>query len=401
MPRIVATIVACCFSLAAFAADSTPPLAETYLHQGKFAAGETALLLALDANSNDDEARFGLGIIQFFRAIENLGQALHEYGAISENTSLPFLRLPVPRNERPAAISYRAWGRVLDAFSADLSRAEATLAAVKTEDVKLRLRLANIQFDFAGDGKSRTPLIEVLKKLNNGRPFDFQNRNPDFRIHFDRGDVAWLRAYCHVLGAMVNFYRSVDEEFGFERRMRGIFPRIEGTVDQIEPDWQNGLTIKDVSRLRRARLHLLAVCELNHETWKYIRSEEDNDYEWLSNSKQTEQLGLPITDQQIDAWLSMVKELDQLLQGKSLFPGELLAWFGASQDYQGRGLNVQKLFDDPPTDLFNMTRIREKGIDAKYMESTKDKKPLNVAMLFQSFQFFDGPFGFARAARLN
>jgi hypothetical protein len=275
------------------------------------------------------------------------------------------------------------------------------LAAVKNEDVKLRLRLASIQFDFAGNGQDRTQLIEVLKKLNNGRPFDFQIRNPDFRIHFDRGDVAWLRAYCHVLGAMVSVYRAVDEEFGFESRMRGIFPRIEGPANAIEPDWMNGLSIKDAPRLRRARLHLLAVCELNHETWQYIRSEEDNDYEWLSNSKQTEQLGLPITDQQIDAWLSMVKELDQLLQGKSLFPGELLLLFGTQQDYQGRGLNVQKLFDDPPTDLFNMTRIREKGIDAKYMESTKDKKPLNVAMLFQSLQFFDGPFGFARAARLN
>jgi hypothetical protein len=146
-------------------------------------------MLRLDAKPADDEARFGLGVIQFVRAVENLGRALHEYGAVSEKATQPFLRLPVPKNDTPSAISYRALGRVLDAFAADLKRAEKTLAGIKYDQVKLRLRLAGVTLDFAGTGEKPTKLLDLLVRLNGGR-FDWQKKNPDFRAHFDRGDVA-------------------------------------------------------------------------------------------------------------------------------------------------------------------------------------------------------------------
>lgn len=95
--QMVAALVVACFSMSVVAEELPPPLVESYLHQGKFAEGEAALSRGLDANPNDDEARFSLGIVQFFRAVENLGQALHEYGAISENSNAIFLRLPVPK----------------------------------------------------------------------------------------------------------------------------------------------------------------------------------------------------------------------------------------------------------------------------------------------------------------
>ena len=58
---------------------------------------------------------------------------------------------------------------MLDAFAAELNRAEATLAGIKDDNVKLRLRLAKINFDFAGTGEDRTTLIALLTKLNEGR----------------------------------------------------------------------------------------------------------------------------------------------------------------------------------------------------------------------------------------
>ena len=66
--------------------------------------GEQALLLALEKNSGDDQARFGLGILQFTRAVERFGQSLHQYGARADNTRVPFLRVPVPKNDNPHAI---------------------------------------------------------------------------------------------------------------------------------------------------------------------------------------------------------------------------------------------------------------------------------------------------------
>ena len=73
MTRLLVLVAFCNMAVPVFAADPPPPLAEKFLHDGMFAEGETALLLALDSNPKNDEARFGLGVIQFLRAVENLG----------------------------------------------------------------------------------------------------------------------------------------------------------------------------------------------------------------------------------------------------------------------------------------------------------------------------------------
>lgn len=328
---------------------------------------------------------------------------MHEYGTVSENATQPFLRLPVPRNEKPSAISYKALGRVLDAFATDLGRAETTFADIKDDDVKLRLRLSEIAFDFTGTGKDRKTLLQLLTSLN-GRPFEFQKANPDFRVHFDRGDVAWLRAYCHVLGAMVEGYRAVDEEAGFERRVRGIFPNVEASTKKPENIQWQGLKVVDAPRLRRMRLHLVMVCELNRETWTHIRKETDDDYEWLPHPKQSDQLGLPLTDQRIDAWLSMMAQWEGLLKGELLLSGRFLQGqlrlFKLEHD-PGQGLNVKNLLDDPRYDLLNWERIKTEGIDAKYLEAEEGKQVFDLDAIFTVFQVFNGPFGFAYAARFN
>ncbi len=397
MTRLVILFAVSSIAASACAASPPPPLAEKFLHDGKFAEGEMASLLALDANPRDDEARFGLGVIQFLRSVENLGKALYEYGAVSEKATQPFLRLPVPKNDKPSAISYKALGRVLDAFAADLDRAEATLAGIKDNKVKLRLRLAKITFDFAGTGKDRTTLIDLLTGLNRGR-FNFQKANPDFRVHFDRGDVAWLRAYCHLMSGTVEGYRAVDEEAGFEGRVKEIFPKIEAPSTKTEPNWISGLKVVDAPRLRRMRLHLVAVCELNRETWQYIRKETDDDYEWLPHPKQTDQLGLPLTDERIDAWLRMMAQWEGLLKGERLLPSELIP---IAVNHKEGGLNLKKLLDNPPVDLLNWERIQKKGIDAKYLEAEEGKQMFSVEAVAAVLQLFDGPFGFAYAARLN
>jgi hypothetical protein len=399
MTRLLILFAVCPVAVSVCAAGPSPPLAEKFLHDGKFADGESASLLALDAKPADDEARFGLGVIQFVRAVENLGKALHEYGAVSEKATQPFLRLPVPKNHKPSAVSYKALGRVLDAFAADLGRAEATLADIKDNEVKLRLRLAEITFDFTGTGNDHTTLLELLTGLSRVR-FDFQRDNPEFRVHFDRGDVAWLRAYCHLLSAMVEGYRAVDEEAGFEERMKHIFPKVEAPAKEAEPDWFRGLRVVDAPRLRRMRLHLVSVCELNRETWQHIRAETDDDYEWLPNPKQTDQLGLPLTNERIDAWLGMMAQGEGLLKGERLVPSDLLLIVDGNHR-KGQGLNLKKLLDDPPADLFNVERIRKNSINAKYLEAEKGKTVFNMDAVWAVIQLFDGPFGFAYAARLN
>ena len=398
--RLLVLVVCGALPAVAFAADPPPTSpAEKYLHSGKLADGETALLLTLDEKPTDDEARFGLGVVQFVRAVENLGRALYEYGAVSDKSNTPFLRLPVPKNEKPSAISYKALGRVLDAFAADLMRAEKTLAEITDDKVKLKLRLADIALDFTGRGDKRTKLLDLLTTLNGGR-FDFQKKNPDLRAHFDRGDVAWLRAYCHLLAAGVEAYRSVDEEAGFEERVKDVFPKVEATGKKADPEWANTLHVVDAPRLRRVRLHLVAVCELNRETWKHIRAETDDDFEWLPHPKQTDQLDLPLTDERIDAWLAMMEQWEGLLKGERLLAGMWIR-FAYDKHPEGQGLNLKKLLDDPPADLFNFNRLKEQGIAAKYLEAEKGKKAFDLNAVVAVFNLLNGPFGFAYAARFN
>src|SRR5262249_37535957 len=133
------------------------PLVEAYLLKGQFAEGEAALLGRLKDFPKDDQARFGLGALQFVRAIEHLGQQLHRYGLRSDRgqqLNIPFLRLPVPANPRPKACTYPAVRKVFEELIADLQKAEATLADVQNEQVKLPLHPGSIRLDLVGDGKA-------------------------------------------------------------------------------------------------------------------------------------------------------------------------------------------------------------------------------------------------------
>ena len=95
------------------------------------------------------------------------------------------------------------------------------------------------------------------------------------------------------------------------------------------------------ARLGRLRRHLTKVTELNRETWKNIRAETDDEHEWLPNAKQQGVLGLPVRDNMIDAWLTMMAELEALLNGNRTLPKIYLS-------KTGQGLNLRKLLDEPP-----------------------------------------------------
>lgn len=78
------------------------PLVESYLRKGESAAGGTALHAHLAKQPTDAQAQFGLGVVEFFSAVETLGQSFHRYG-LRDSTGwwgmgLPLLRLPVPEN---------------------------------------------------------------------------------------------------------------------------------------------------------------------------------------------------------------------------------------------------------------------------------------------------------------
>src|SRR5207302_7134704 len=118
--------------------------------------GAKALQDRLKEAPKDDQARFGLGVLQFLQTFEHLGGSLHKYGLRTEKA---FLRPPpqvkefLPQNPNPEMLTYMAARQLVQTFIDDLVKAEATLAEVTDPAVKLPLHVGLIKIDPFGRGK--------------------------------------------------------------------------------------------------------------------------------------------------------------------------------------------------------------------------------------------------------
>ncbi|HEX4131915.1 MAG TPA: hypothetical protein VHZ24_17920 [Pirellulales bacterium] len=381
-------------ALAPCSATAAEALVEKYLYAGNLAEGQRALEAALAADAGDDTARFGLGVLQIVRGVERLGQSLHKYGVKTEHNNVPFLRLPVPPNDAPSPISYADLRRMLDDFDRDLAAAEATLSKVTSDDVKLPLRLALIRLDLTGSGHAGDKLIDILKKITMRQQFAFLDDNPEFLVAFDRGDVAWLRAYCHLLMGMLDAYLAFDAERLFQLTAQEMFAKPKGVfagdADERRERWSEisrETRFQEPRRLGQFRRHFVAITTLNDETWKYIRAETDDDHEWLPNPKQTGVLGLPVRDEMIDAWLAGMTEARKLFDGERTLPP-----FLARGD---KRLNLKIFLDDPPAKIVG---VGLEPLDDKYFT---DEPPVDFDVLGRFFAVMNDPMAVAYAAWFN
>lgn len=369
--------------LALPASAAEPPLVEQYLHSGQLVLGEQVLERELKKNPKNDQLRFGLGVLRLALGIERMSQTMHEYGAKSNDL---FGIAPVLENPDPNTITYTKLRGLLDDGRRGFLGIDATLAGITDNNVMLPLRLAKIKLDLDGDGKATDDFSTILLKFLGNRP-EFLTKNPDFLVHFDRGDVAWLRSYCHVAAGTIDFILSIDLKTEFELNELGPFPKVRpkfaGTEDERKEKLQKArevIRFAEPARLTRVREHFVMVAKLNRETWRYIRAETDNDHEWLPNPKQTSVIGLPINAAMVDGWLEAMDELESILEGKKLLPIGLLV------PTEGKGLNLKTVLDDPPASL-DLSKLRIKGVDAKYLEKGADA---DMNKLFAAFRLFEG-----------
>lgn len=91
----------------------------------------------------------------------------------------------------------------------------------------------------------------------------------------------------------------------------------------------------------------------------------------------------------------MMEQLEGLLEGERLITD--LNFVSAASAEKGLGLNLRKVLDDPPAGFSNTLN----WIDEKYYEAAKDKKTFEVITVIGLIPLFQGPLGFAYAARLN
>lgn len=188
---------------------------------------EAALKAALVLQPRDDNLRFRLGAAQTARAVERVGQALYRHGFGNQQGAwlwmlTPPVPLRVPTNPQPSPLTYGELRRILSTWCDDLARAEATLAEIRDPNVAFAVRIGQIRLDMDGDGVATER--ERLISFDSGPSV----------ARFDRADVAWWRAYCHLLMAFTEFYLAYDTAEFFDRTATLVFPAARVSQPLVE-----------------------------------------------------------------------------------------------------------------------------------------------------------------------
>jgi hypothetical protein len=346
-----------------------PPRVERYLTEGRLADGQRELAGYLKENPADDQARFGLGTLQFVRSVEHLAQTLYQFGAVGPKSRLtqqiPFLRIAVPENPAPDKVRYADVRRMLQNLLDDLTVAEKTLAEIKDEKVKLPLHFGLIRLDVNGDGQTADSevLWKIYAELNRGIRLgeEFAPEHAEaFTIVFDYGDVHWLRGYCHLLSATCEAVLAYDQQDLFNAVAHQLFDRpdvpalpreifigrdannpwMDDIADAIAGIHLSRFPLKEPERMKASLAHLEAVIDHSRQSWKAIQAEKDDDREWIPNSKQTGVIpGVRVSAEIIAGWHEFLDEAEKLLSGKKLIPH----WrFNARY-----GINLRRVFLEP------------------------------------------------------
>ncbi|WP_298859567.1 hypothetical protein [uncultured Gimesia sp.] len=343
---------------------SAAPLAEEYLTSGKLSDGVTALKSQLKKAPDDDEARFGLGVVQFFQSFEHLGSSLYKYGLRTEGAfgGMPAqFRELLPQNPKPETISYSDVRQILQIWINDLNAAEKTLSAVKDPKVTLPLHVAKIKIDLIGTGSLRD-VTYLMRTVNTPREREAANKADKFVIGFDRGDADWLAGYCNFLAAWGEIMLAVDGQEIFNCTAHLYFEKVDTPYPFLLEGSRNfddvwrfdrplisdilafihlwRFEMKEPARMKVALAHLEDMQLHAKSMWKYYLAETDDENEWIPNPKQTGVLRVKVSQEMLDTWLAVLDETGLVLQGKKLIP----FWRGKPGK---QGVNLRRVFTEP------------------------------------------------------
>lgn len=331
-------------------------LAVSHLKAGTLADGEAALAGFAESDPDNADARLGLGVIRFMRAIENLSQGLYAYGLKPpESFMVPALRLPVPPNPDPEPITYQDFRALIQAYVDDLALAEETLAGVGASDVELVLDLAAIRYDVDGDGtvQDGERFLDVIQRVSGMRP---RQMPASLAFAFDTGDAYWLRGYCHALMAVGEFFLAHHWQESFDPSFFHLFPAMQspfrdalappsGTMnDEAAPiaDFISFLHIRwpvsEPARIAAVRIHLKEVIAQSRKSWDAIEAETDDNREWIPNPAQTTPFAtLQVDAERLASWRQVLDEAEAVLDGEKLVPHWRFA----------QGFNLRRVFEEP------------------------------------------------------
>ena len=354
---LMLTVFCSLLPVAASAGWEETPYVE-FLIEGRLAEGAEAIGAHLEEEPGDAQAQYALGVTRLLQAVEGLAQDLHRYGLRPNSPRLPFVRLPVPKNDSPEKLTYEAWRDVLQRFVDNLDTASAELARVESDDVKLMLPVGMIRLDLDGDGEAGEDetFWKVFTRVA-WRAAKLSNEQMVFPIGFDKADVHWMIGYTHLLRALAEAWLAHDTREFFGQTAHFFFEGAANPYSSLSTGERGGrfnaeliadavasihlMSVEPVEpeRLRAAHGHLLAMIAQSRKCWEHALAEEDDDREWIPNAHQTSLTPLTVTDERINAWKLFLDEAEAVLEGEKLIPH----W--RVQD--GRGINLKRVFEEP------------------------------------------------------
>ncbi len=419
LPWVMGLVIAAAGTAGAQTTELKSPIA-AYLESGKLAEGERAMRERVSDNPADQQARFGLGVIQFLRAVEHLAQGHYRYGLLQHRfTELPLTRLPVPPNPNPEEISYEKARELIRRFLGELKTAEATLAQVEPAGVRLPINLRTTRLDLDGNGtatdkESLASIYLFVSQANRVPPAaERPQQRGEFQLNwvvFDGGDVHWLRGYCHLLMAIGDMALAYDWKELFERTGHLIYPRVESPyqflrdearhkqprsfdpteiLDSIAAIHLFNFPVADKARMLSALNHLEAVVRQSRLSWKLYLAETDDELEWIPNPKQTGVLAnVRVQGEMVEAWYGFLDEFEAILQGKKLVPfwrgGRPSANAGSIPVHPTLGINLRRVFTEPRR--FDLVLWVQGTAAQPYLEEGPITKPQFWRQLQQVFR---------------
>lgn len=338
-----------------------PAMAEDSTTSGLIAAqGLAATQQQLQDSPPAPSRDMALGAVTFLRGLETAWQARWRIGATDPLIPAPILGTALPANPTPQPMQ----GSFVNDLARDLQQAmQDTRAALSSDDpdAALILRLDDLWLDVDGDG-NRSP-SESLTALAG---FPTPPEGTDV-IRFDHADIAWLRAYTHLIEGMATLTLAFDPEPALQRTidLRSEIARqfaeppsqmarapnmimeahsFGPIVDRLAVVIQTLRQQPDPQLIAESDAHLRQMIAANREFWTRVGQEQDNDREWIPNDTQQAALGFDLPQGTGPAWLDVLDAAEDMLDGRQLIPFWRLA--------PGYGIDLSLWIKDPqPVDL--------------------------------------------------
>lgn len=345
--------------LAALLLSTAPALADDTTTTSLIAEkGLNAAKAELEASAASPDRDMALAAVRFLSGIESAYQARWRIGATEPLIPALILRTSLPKNPSPEPMR----PDFLNRLATDLSGAmQSTRDVLHDEEAALVLRLPDLWLDIDANGQ-RGPSEGLLELALMPLP-----EGVDGEIRFDAADTEWLRAYTHLIEAAATLTLAFDPEPALARKIEldeTLREQFATTPDDPQPDpsfnseaqyfgplidrvavvIQTLRNQPDKDRISDAVEHVHAMIAANRSFWTMVAAETDDDREWIPGDDQKAALGFDIPKGAGEAWLAVLEDAEQVLNGERLIP----YWRFAP----GHGIDLKHWLDDPqPVDL--------------------------------------------------